>query len=201
MSVTYASGPARPRRSSCPIGKRADCRRRPAPTSGLPGPVGRGDDHWRRRDVGEVVRGDKGRRAAAVATVMFTVPAAAGLVAVICVPAGLIAKLVARFVPKYTAVAPVKPVPVIVTVVPPATGPDAGLTPLIVGGDVSELVELGNNRIAGCGIDDDVHGSLARRRDGDDLGTSIDSIILGDLENLPASCRSRPPLRQRGLVR
>ena len=36
---------------------------------------------------------------------------------------------VAGTVPKLTAVAPVNPDPVMVTVVPPATGPAAGLTP------------------------------------------------------------------------
>ena len=35
--------------------------------------------------------------------------------------------------PKVTAVAPVKPVPVIVTVVPPASGPEGGATLVIVG--------------------------------------------------------------------
>ena len=36
-------------------------------------------------------------------------------------------------VPNVTAVAPVNPVPVIVTVVPPATGPDTGVIPVTVG--------------------------------------------------------------------
>jgi hypothetical protein len=35
--------------------------------------------------------------------------------------------------PKSTAVAPVKPVPVMVTTVPPASGPDEGLRPETVG--------------------------------------------------------------------
>ena len=42
-------------------------------------------------------------------------------------------KLVAGVVPKSTAVTPVKPVPVIVTNVPPAAGPDVGLMPDTVG--------------------------------------------------------------------
>jgi hypothetical protein len=42
-------------------------------------------------------------------------------------------KLVAGFVPKPTAVAPVKPVPVTVTVVPPPTGPAVGLMAATVG--------------------------------------------------------------------
>ena len=40
---------------------------------------------------------------------------------------------VAAVVPKSTAVAPVKPVPVIVTRVPPAAGPLFGLMPVTVG--------------------------------------------------------------------
>ena len=36
--------------------------------------------------------------------------------------------------PKLTALAPVKSVPVMVTTVPPAVGPEAGLTPVTVGG-------------------------------------------------------------------
>ena len=40
---------------------------------------------------------------------------------------------VAGVVPKSTAVAPVKPVPVIVTRVPPAAGPLFGLIPVTVG--------------------------------------------------------------------
>ena len=42
-------------------------------------------------------------------------------------------KFVAAVVPKSTAVAPVKPVPVIVTNVPPAAGPLVGLRPVTVG--------------------------------------------------------------------
>jgi len=57
---------------------------------------------------------------------------AAGLVAVIEVLLFTV-KLVAGVVPKLTAVAPVNPVPVILTVVPPVVGPPGGLTPLTVG--------------------------------------------------------------------
>ena len=42
--------------------------------------------------------------------------------------------VVAAVVPKSTAVAPVKPVPVIVTEVPPAAEPLVGLRPVTVGG-------------------------------------------------------------------
>ena len=69
----------------------------------------------------------------AVVTVISTVPAlSAGAVAVMLV-ALVTVKLGAFVVPKLTAVALVKPVPVIVTLVPPALGPDAGLTPVTVG--------------------------------------------------------------------
>ena len=57
-------------------------------------------------------------------TVMLTVPAVpAGLVAVMEVPDGATLKLVARFGPKSTVAALVKPVPMIVSVVPPAVAP------------------------------------------------------------------------------
>ena len=49
--------------------------------------------------------------------------------------AELTVKLVAALPPKVTAVAPVKLVPVIVTKVPPAVGPDDGLSPMTVGGE------------------------------------------------------------------
>jgi hypothetical protein len=48
----------------------------------------------------------------------------------------LTVKSVAGVPPKFTAVVPVKPVPVMVTVVPPATGPDAGTTLVTVGAGI-----------------------------------------------------------------
>ena len=70
----------------------------------------------------------------AVVTVTSTVPALpAGAVAVICV-ALLTVKPLALVAPNFTAVAPVNPVPVMVTVVPPPVGPDAGDTLVMVGG-------------------------------------------------------------------
>jgi hypothetical protein len=64
---------------------------------------------------------------------MSTVPAElAGAVAVIEV--ALFTVKLAELDPKFTAVAPVKFVPVSVTLVPPVVDPLAGLTPLIVGG-------------------------------------------------------------------
>ena len=61
----------------------------------------------------------------AVVTLTSTVPVPAGEVAVIEV-AEFTVKPVAAVAPKVTAVAPVRLVPVIVTVVPPAPGPDVG---------------------------------------------------------------------------
>src|SRR5262245_3357883 len=58
----------------------------------------------------------------------------AGSVALICV-ADTTVKLAAGVLPNETAVAPVKWVPVIVTVTPPAAGPLAGDTLLTVGAD------------------------------------------------------------------
>ena len=72
--------------------------------------------NWSAAEVAEVPPG--------VVTVTSTVPAPAGEVAVIEV-AELTVKLVALVAPNLTAVAPVKPVPVIVTDVPPAVGPDS----------------------------------------------------------------------------
>jgi hypothetical protein len=68
-----------------------------------------------------------------VVTVTSTVPAlAAGEVADIEV--ALVTVKVAAVAPKLTALTPVKLVPVMVTGVPPAVGPDIGLTPVTVGG-------------------------------------------------------------------
>ncbi len=67
-----------------------------------------------------------------VTTVTSTVPVPAGDVAVISVALTIVTP-VAFVVPNLNAVAPVKPVPVIVTVVPPVAGPVAGLSAEIVG--------------------------------------------------------------------
>ena len=61
----------------------------------------------------------------AVVTLTSTVPVPAGEVAVIWV-AELTVKPVAAVAPNFTAVAPVKLVPVMSTLVPPAVGPDVG---------------------------------------------------------------------------
>ena len=70
-----------------------------------------------------------------VVTVMSTVPPTlenAGLVAVIDVSL-LTVNVVAAVLPNFTAVAPIKYVPVMVTGVPPGAGPDDGEIPVIVG--------------------------------------------------------------------
>src|SRR5690348_16058904 len=67
-----------------------------------------------------------------VVTATSTVPVPAGDVAVIDVSV-LTVKDVAALVPNFTAVAPVKFVPVTVTLVPPALVPDVGFRALTVG--------------------------------------------------------------------
>ncbi len=67
-----------------------------------------------------------------VITVTFAIPEPAGLAAVIVVALTTVT-LVAAMMPKSTTVAPVKPVPVIVTKVPPAAGPVVGLRPVTAG--------------------------------------------------------------------
>ena len=69
---------------------------------------------------------------AGVVTVTPTIPLPAGLSAVIVVSLTTVT-FVAGVVPKSTAVAPVKPAPVIVTNVPPVVGPLVGLKPVTVG--------------------------------------------------------------------
>lgn len=67
-----------------------------------------------------------------VVTVASTVPLPGGDVAVIDV-AEFTVKLVALLAPNFTAVAPVKPVPVIATDVPPSAGPEVGEIEVTVG--------------------------------------------------------------------
>jgi hypothetical protein len=68
-----------------------------------------------------------------VVTVTSATPEPAGETAVICVSLSTL-KLDATAAPKRTAVAPVNVVPVIVTLVPPAPGPDDGLIAVTAGG-------------------------------------------------------------------
>ena len=65
-------------------------------------------------------------------TLISTVPEPAGLVAVIEVALFTVYG-VAGVPPNFTAVTPVKPVPVIVTLVPPPIGPTAGEMAVTVG--------------------------------------------------------------------
>ena len=69
---------------------------------------------------------------AGVVTVTSWTPLPAGLTTVTELALTTVT-LVAGAVPKWTAVAPVKPVPMIATEVPPAAGPDVGLRPVTVG--------------------------------------------------------------------
>jgi hypothetical protein len=64
-------------------------------------------------------------------TVMSTAPVPAGEVTVICVLVSDV--IVAAVLPKFTAIAPTKFVPVIITEVPPAVEPEAGEMPDTVG--------------------------------------------------------------------
>ncbi|GAA3063348.1 hypothetical protein GCM10020000_53450 [Streptomyces olivoverticillatus] len=81
-----------------------------------------------------------------VVTVTCTVPDPRGVVAVICV-SELTVKEVAGVAPKRTVVAPVNPVPVTVTLVPPAVVPEIGDTELTMGTGVAKgSAEV----VAGC---------------------------------------------------
>ena len=71
----------------------------------------------------------------AVVTPTWTVPVPAGAVAVICV-AEFTVKPVAGVPPKLTAVAPMRLVPVMVTLVPPVAGPVVGETAVTVGAGI-----------------------------------------------------------------
>ena len=75
-------------------------------------------------------------------TVISTVPAPvpAGEVAVICVSETTVMP-VAEVLPNFTLVVPVKPAPVIVTLVPPVVTPRFGLTALITGAALG-VIEL-----------------------------------------------------------
>jgi len=66
-----------------------------------------------------------------VVTFTSTVPLPAGLTAVICL--SLFTVKLTAVVPNSTWLTPVKPLPVIVTVVPPVVGPDVGEMLAIVG--------------------------------------------------------------------
>src|SRR5690348_13635324 len=75
----------------------------------------------------------------AVVTVTSTVPVPAGLVALSTVEDTNVTGL-AAVPPNLTVAAAVKPVPVMVTTVPPAAGPDAGDTPVTVGPELQDYL-------------------------------------------------------------
>ncbi len=76
-----------------------------------------------------------------VVTVMSTVPAdSAGATAKIVPPLTTV-KLAAGTLPKYTAIVPVNPEPVIVTTEPPAVGLGLELMPVTDGADDAEYVK------------------------------------------------------------
>jgi hypothetical protein len=88
--------------------------------------------NWSAADVALVPAG--------VVTVTSTIPTAcAGDVAVMLVSL-LKVKFVAAVAPKLTAVTPVKPVPVIATLVPPMLDPDVGLMLETAGGTIVDAV-------------------------------------------------------------
>jgi hypothetical protein len=83
-----------------------------------------------------------------VTTVTSTAPVPGGLVAVISVSESTII-ITALTPPKSTAVAPVKPLPVIRTLLPPLVGPLAGEIAVTCGGAVSGGVGGGGVGVAG----------------------------------------------------
>ena len=66
-------------------------------------------------------------------TLSVTVPAACAPVTALRVVGDVTVKLVAGVVPNWTAVAPMRFVPVMVTVVPPLVVPDVGVNEAMVG--------------------------------------------------------------------
>ena len=89
---------------------------------------------WRRGVVGELVtRGLAVEVPLGVVTVTSTVPVPAGEVIVRLLAVTPLMEVPA-VAPKWTAVAPVRLVPVTVTEVPPAAGPLVGLSEVTVGG-------------------------------------------------------------------
>ncbi|MGY4359591.1 hypothetical protein ACVW0J_006084 [Bradyrhizobium sp. i1.7.7] len=87
--------------------------------------------NWSAADVADVPP--------AVVTRTSTVPVPAGDVAAIWV-AELTVKPAAAVAPNVTAVAPVKLVPVMITLVPPPPGPDVGVIEVMVGAGTGRLI-------------------------------------------------------------
>ena len=92
--------------------------------------------------------------------------------------------------PKSTAVAPVKPVPVIVTNVPPPRGPAVGLMP-VTAGAVRELIGgRGGRRPTGVVT---VTSTVPVVPAG---LSAVIVVLLTTVKPSPPSCRNRPPWRQ-----
>ena len=79
---------------------------------------------------------------AGVTTVTSAVPVPAGLVAVICVSESTV--ILALLAPNRTDVAPVNPVPLTVTLVPPPSPPLVGLTVVTTGAVGGVVLPLGS---------------------------------------------------------
>ena len=104
-------------------------------------------------------------------------PLPTGLSAVIVV-AFTTVKSVARFGPKSTAVAPVKPVPVIVTMVPPSNGPALGVNPVTLVGVIRSSSSSSPRRSRRL-----IRERLVRRRPF--LTKSRDGMTNGDMKDSP----------------
>ncbi len=114
----------------------------------------------------------------AAVTVTSTAPAdSAGEVTVSEVPAQFTTTLVPATVPNFTAVTPVKLVPLTVTEVPPAVDPEVGLTPVTVGaGGGAPLLALKQHRHRRGGRGRGLRGGGRHRtRDGGVIG---DDVVL-----------------------
>jgi hypothetical protein len=81
--------------------------------------------NWSAAEVADVPSG--------VVTVTSTGPGELAGLVVLIILSLTITTLVAEVFPKFTAFAPVKPVPVMITAVPPDVEPDTGVMPVIVG--------------------------------------------------------------------
>ncbi len=75
----------------------------------------------------------------AVVILIVTVPATCAPVTALTVVGDVTVKLVAGVVPNWTAVAPIRFVPVIVTVVPPLVVPDVGVNEEMLGAEALKV--------------------------------------------------------------
>src|SRR5215472_9330721 len=124
---------------------------------------------------------------AGVVTLMSTVPApVAGLVTVICVLESVM--MVAAAVPKLTPVAPARPVPVMVTLAPPAVLPPLGETPVITG---DEDGEPGDEEEEPGDVDDEPGDVDDEPGDVDDDPGDVDDEP-GDVDDEPGDVDDEP---------